>query len=173
VTAGSGFTGAVSFSVTGLPSGATASFTPASVNGSGSATLNVSTSGTTPGGTYTLAIKGASGPVSHTVNVTLVVSGDFSISAAPSSVTVRRGANATYNVTIAANAGFTGTVTLSASGLPKAVTARFSPSSVVASGTSALTLDTRKNVAAGTYLVIVNGTSGSRVHSASITLVVQ
>ena len=173
VTGGSGFTGAVSFSVTGLPSGATATFTPASVNGSGSATLNVSTSGTTPGGTYTLAIKGASGPVSHTVNVTLVVNGDFSISAAPSSVTINRGGNATYNVTIGANAGFTGTVTLSASGLPKFVTARFSPSSVVNSGTSVLTLDSKKNVATGTYVVIVNGTSGNRVHSASITLVVQ
>src|SRR5207244_496401 len=112
VTGASGFTGAVNFSVAGLPSGATASFSPASVTGSGSTTLSVTTSGTTPGGTYTLAITGTSGPVSHTVNVTLVVTGDFSISAAPASVSIAAGATATYNTTIAAGAGFSGTVTL-------------------------------------------------------------
>jgi hypothetical protein len=173
VTGGTGFTGAVGFSVTGLPAGATASFNPASVTGSGSSTLSVSTSGTTPSGSYTLAIRAASGPVSHTVNVTLVVNGDFSISATPSSVTIPRDANATYNVTIGAGAGFAGTVTMSVSGLPKFATAKFTPPSVVNSGTSVLTVNTKKNVASGTYLLIVTGTSGNRVHSTSVNLIVQ
>ena len=43
VTGTSGFTDSVAFSVNGLPSGATASFSPASVVGSGSSTLNVVT----------------------------------------------------------------------------------------------------------------------------------
>jgi len=172
VTGGSGFTGAVSFSVTGLPSGATATFNPTSVSGSGSTTLSVSTSGTTPAGNYTLAITATSGPASHTANVTLSV-GDFSISASPASATVTRGANATYTVTIGAGTGFTGTVSLSASGLPRFVTARFNPTSVVNAGTSVLTLDTKKQVAPGSYVVIVTGTSGNRVHSTSITLGVQ
>jgi len=133
----------------------------------------VSTSGTTPPGSYTLALTATSGSLSHTVNVTLVVNGDFSISATPSSVTVARGGNANYTVTIAAAAGFSGTVTFSASGLPKGTTARFSPSSVVNSGTSVLTVDTKRNTARGTYLLIVTGTSGNRVHSASVNLVVQ
>jgi len=173
VTPIAGFSGTVSFSATGLPPGATASFNPTSVISSGSTTLSVSTSGTTPQGSYPLAITATSGSLSHTVNVTLVVNGDFSISATPSSVTVARGGNAQYTVTIAAGAGFSGTVTFSASGLPKSSTARFSPTSVVNSGTSVLTLDTRKNTPRGTYLLIVTGTSGNRVHSASVNLVVQ
>jgi len=173
VSALAGFGGTVTLGVTGLPSGATASFAPASVTGSGSSTLSVSTSGTTPPGSYPLTITGTSGSLSRTVNVTLVVTGDFSISATPSSVTVQRGGNASYTVTIAAGAGFTGTVTLSASGLPRAATARFAPSSVVNAGTSVLTVDTKKNVVRGTYLLIVTGTSGNRVHSTSVTMVVQ
>ncbi|HEX3436006.1 MAG TPA: galactose oxidase-like domain-containing protein, partial [Pseudacidobacterium sp.] len=61
VTPSNGFTGNVSFSVTGLPSGATASFTPTSVSGSGSSTLAVNTSSSTPTGTYTLTITGTDG----------------------------------------------------------------------------------------------------------------
>src|SRR5206468_9217894 len=104
------------FGVTGLPSGATASFSPASITSSGSTTLTVATSGTTPPGSYPLTIQGTSGPRTRSVSVTLVVNGDFSISATPASVAVSREGAATYTVTIAAGAGFSGTVALSVSG---------------------------------------------------------
>jgi subtilase family serine protease len=77
VSASGGYAGAVGLSVTaGLPGGATASFSPSTVNnGSGSATLKIQTSSTTPAGTYTLAITGTGTPatLTHTVNATLVV----------------------------------------------------------------------------------------------------
>jgi hypothetical protein len=73
-TAGTGFTGTVTFSVTGLPPGATKSFSPVSVAPSGSSTLTVTTKVTTPAGTYPLTIRATSGPHTRTVNVTLVVS---------------------------------------------------------------------------------------------------
>ena len=173
VTPTAGFGGTVTFGVSGLPAGATASFNPASVTASGSTTLSVTTSGTTAPGSYPLTISGTSGSLSHTVTVTLVVNGDFSISATPTSLTLPRGGSGNYTVTIAAGAGFTGTVTLSASGLPKFANAKFTPISVVNSGTSVLTVNTNRNVAAGTYLLIVTGTSGNRVHSTSVTMVVQ
>lgn len=44
------------FDVSGLPAGATASFAPATVVGSGSTTLTVTTSSTTPHGTYNITI---------------------------------------------------------------------------------------------------------------------
>src|SRR5262249_4261597 len=50
-TPSSGFGGSVSFSASGLPSGATASFNPTSVTGSGSSTLTVTAASTTPIGT--------------------------------------------------------------------------------------------------------------------------
>ena len=174
VTPGTGFSGTVTFNVSGLPSGASGSFNPASVNASGSTMLSVSTSASTPAGSYPLTITGTSGPVSHTVNVTLVVTGDFTISAAPpASVTISRGATASYTFTITAVGGFSGTVTLSESGEPRFANAKFNPTSVVNSGTSVLTINTNRNVAAGTYALTITGTSGSLVHSATVNLIVQ
>ncbi|MBI3646370.1 MAG: hypothetical protein HY233_10445 [Acidobacteriales bacterium] len=78
-TPGCGFTGTVSLTVAGLPTGASASFNPASIpNGAGSSTLNVSTSSNTPFGTYTLTITGTSGNLVQSVPVTLVVSNSWS-----------------------------------------------------------------------------------------------
>src|SRR6267378_4051640 len=173
VNPGTGFSGTVAFSVTGLPSGTTASFSPASVTTSGSTTLTVSTSASTPGGTYTLTIRGTSGPLTHTFNVTLVVTADFAISVTPSSRTITQGGTATYNVTITAGAGFSGTVTLSVAGAPTRATVTFNPTSVVNSGTSVLTVATFQNVAKRTRTLTITGTSGSRVHSANATLIIQ
>jgi len=174
VTPGTGFSGTVTFSVSGLPSGATASFNPASVNTSGSTTLSVSTSASTPVGTYTLTITGTSGPLSHTANVTLVVNGDFTISATPAgATTISKGGTVTYTVTITGAGGFTGTVTLTESGEPRFANAKFNPTSVVNSGTSVLTVNTNRNVASGTYTLTITGTSGSIVHSTTVSFVVQ
>ena len=175
VTGGSGFTGNVTFSVTGFPSGASASFSPTSVTGSGSTTMTVSAGASTPSGTYTLTVRGTSGPVTRTASVTLVVTpvGDFTISALPVSKTVNNGSNATYTVTIAPVSGFNGTVSLSTGTLPKFVTASFSPASITQSGTSVLTLSTKKQTKAGSSVITVTATSGTLVHSFNVTLVVQ
>jgi hypothetical protein len=75
VTIGSqnGFAGTVALSASGLPSGASASFTPASISGGGTATLNITTTASTGTGTFALTITGTSGSLSHSANVTLVV----------------------------------------------------------------------------------------------------
>jgi hypothetical protein len=171
VAAGTGFSGTVTFSASGLPSGASASFNPASVNASGSTTMTVSTSGTTPPASYTVTISGSSGSVTHSVNVTLVVGGDFSIAVTPASSTIARGGTATYTVTTTAGSGFSETVNLSVSGVPTHATASFSPASIVGSGTSVLTVATQSNVAKRTFTLTITGTSASRVHSASVTLI--
>jgi hypothetical protein len=72
-TAGSGFTGTIAFAVSGLPQGATATFSPTSVSGSGSTTMSVTTSLTTLPGSYQLTIIGGSGGLTHSVTVTLGV----------------------------------------------------------------------------------------------------
>ena len=168
-----GFTGAVAFTVTGLPSGATATFNPVSVTTSGSTTMNVSTTAATPPGSYALTIRGTSGPRIRTVNVTLVVNGDFTISATPPSVTIVRGGVATYNVTITAGPGFSGTVNLAVSGAPSRATTTFNPASIVNSGTSVLRIDTEPNVQRRTRTLTITGTGGGRVHSANVTLIIQ
>ncbi len=69
-----GFTDDVTLSVSGLPGDASASFSQDSITGGvGSSTLNVTTSPSTPPGTYTLTISGTSGPLTHTLAATLAV----------------------------------------------------------------------------------------------------
>ncbi|HTV75240.1 MAG TPA: hypothetical protein VME66_16220 [Candidatus Acidoferrales bacterium] len=55
-----GFSGTVSFAATGLPSGATASFSPSSVTGSGTTTLTVSTTASAAKAVATIGITGTS-----------------------------------------------------------------------------------------------------------------
>jgi beta-glucosidase len=73
ISALNGFTGSVALAASGLPSGATASFSPTSISGSGTSTLTVSTSTSTPAASSTLTIKGTSGSLSHSATVTLTV----------------------------------------------------------------------------------------------------
>jgi len=177
VTASGGFTGSVAFSVSGLPAGASASFNPTSVTGSGSSTLSVSTSTTTPNGTYTLAITGTSGTLVHSTNVTLVVTGgvnpDFTISVSPASLNVSRGKTGNYTVTIGAVNGFTGTVSLSVSGLGSRVTASFNPASVTGSGTSILSVQPAGNASKGARTITITGIGNTVSHSTTATLNVQ
>ncbi|MER5637973.1 hypothetical protein ABT095_13565 [Kitasatospora sp. NPDC002227] len=73
VTAGSAQ--AVSFSASGLPAGATATFSPSSVTAGGSATLTVSTSSSTPAGTYPVTVTGTGTAATHTAAFSLTVNG--------------------------------------------------------------------------------------------------
>jgi hypothetical protein len=70
------FNSSISLSASGLPAGATAGFSPASIAapGSGSATVSISVASTTPTGTYNLSITGTGGGKSHSANISLTIS---------------------------------------------------------------------------------------------------
>jgi galactose oxidase-like protein/PKD domain-containing protein len=175
ISALNGFTDTVNFSVSGLPSGASASLVPASVTGSGSSSLTVTTSASTPVGSYALSITGTTATLSHSVNVTLNVNstGDFALSASPTTLQISRGGNGSDTVTVSALQGFTGTVSLSLTGLPARTSASWNPSTVTGSGSSVLTIRVNKPARSGTYNLTITGTSGNLVHSIPLTLVVQ
>jgi len=176
VTPNGGYTGTVSFSVAGLPAGATATFTPTTVTTSGTTTMAVATTSTVAAGSYPLTITGTDGTLTHTASVTLVVTapvvGDFAISATPASQTVAAGSATSYTATITPSGGFTDTVTFSASGLPAGASASFSPASVAGTGSSTMTVTTTAATAAGTYVVTITGTGSTLTHSTTVTLVV-
>ncbi len=96
---------------------------------------------------------------------------DFTLSLGSSSLTVPRGGSGTTTVTVTANVG--SVVNLSASGLPKATSASFSPNPVTASGTSTLTISTGRGASAGTYNVTITGNNGSVSHSQPLQLTIQ
>lgn len=79
---------------------------------------------------------------------------------------VCQGSNAVYTIPYTAYAGFTGTTTFTATGLPAGVTATFVPSSLTASGTVTMTVATTSNATAGLIPINVSATSGSTVKTA-------
>jgi hypothetical protein len=70
------FNSSISLSASGLPSGATASFSPTSIAapGSGSSTLTISVGAATPVGTYNVLVNGSGGGQTHSVTINLTVS---------------------------------------------------------------------------------------------------
>jgi len=170
ITDQGGFNGSVALSVSGLPSGVTASFNPSSTTGA--STLTLAASSAAPTGTATLTIKGTSGSLSASTTLALSVNVQqgFTLAASPSSLTLLQGASATTAIAITDQGGFNGSVALSASGLPSGVTASFSPSSTTSAST--LTLTASSSAATGTATVTIKGTSGSLSASTTLALTV-
>ena len=96
---------------------------------------------------------------------------NFTLSANPTSVSITQGAaGKTTTITVNPQNGFSGSVGLSASGLPSGVTASFSPTST--STTSTLTLTASSAASVGTANITISGTSGSLQNGASLSLTV-
>ena len=93
---------------------------------------------------------------------------DFALSDAPGSLTENQGASASTTISVTPSSGFTGTVAFTASGLPSGVTATFNPTSSKTSTT--LTLSASSSAATGTAVITVTGTSGSLIHTATVSL---
>jgi hypothetical protein len=151
-----GFTGTVSLScnsVSPVVSPApTCVFVPSSIaSGSGTSTLRVNTSATTPTGAFTVTIAG-SGSLNHSTTVNLTVTAapvtDFTMAASTLwPVSIAAGGSAASTITIAPVNGFKDTVSLSCSAIAPSVTplpsCSFNPSSVAnGSGTTTLTVST-------------------------------
>ncbi len=99
---------------------------------------------------------------------------DFSLGASPTSQTVAPGGSTTYTINLTRLGGFSGSVALSATGLPGGASAGFAPASLSGStASSTLTISTTGAVPVGSYPFSVKGTSGSLTHTTPATLVVQ
>jgi len=164
----------VNLTISGVPSGATATLNPTSITAGASSTLTVA-AGTAAVGTYTLTITGTGASATHTTTVALTVStpplNDFSISANPASVTLAQGTSGTSMIATAVTSGNSQTVNLTISGLPAGATATLNPTSVTAGDSSTLTLSAG-TAAPGAYTLTIIGTGAYATHSTSVTLVV-
>jgi subtilase family serine protease len=94
----------------------------------------------------------------------------FTLSATPSSLSVTQGNSGTSTITVTDAGGFTGSVTLAASGLPSGVTAAFGTNPTT--GTSVLTLTASSTATTGTSTVTITGTSGSLTATTTVALTV-
>jgi hypothetical protein len=95
---------------------------------------------------------------------------NFTLSANPSSLSIAQGTNGTSTITVNPTDGFTGSVSLVASGLPSGVTASFNPTSTTT--TSTLTLTVSNSATPTTATVTITGTSGGLTHTTTVALTV-
>lgn len=175
-----GFNSSVALSViSGLPAGASASFSPSSVNGgSWASTMAVNIGSSTTSGTYTLTIQGTSGGLTRTTTVSVTVPSppaDFSISASPSSLTISQGLSDNSIITITPSNGFNSSVTLSGpTGLPVGASSTYQTNPVPGgSGTSRMKITIGATTGAGTYTLTVTATGGGQSHNTSVTVIVK
>jgi hypothetical protein len=172
VTDVSPFSGSVTLTASGLPSGVTAAFGTNPATGSSLLTLTASSTATV--GTSAVTITGTSGSITETTTVALTVVAktppSFTLAPSVSTLSVPQGGSVTDTITITDVGGFTGSVALAASGLPSGVTAAFGTNPT--NGSSVLTLKASSTATSGTATVTITGTSGSLTATTTISLVV-
>jgi kumamolisin len=173
-----GFNSSVSLSASGMPTGVTAAFNPASIPapGSGSSTLTLTVASTTATGTYNITVTGTGGGVTQTTNIALTVTAPvpvYTISASPNAVTASRGGSAATTTISAAVTQGSPTISLSASGVPSRVTVTFTPTSITGSTTSTMKITASNRARTGTYTITIKGTSGSVSSSTTVQLTVK
>ncbi|HEX3587127.1 MAG TPA: hypothetical protein VH024_14090 [Candidatus Angelobacter sp.] len=179
-TVSNGFNSSIALSISGLPSGVTASFTPSSIAapGSGSSTLKFTASTTATTGTFNTTVTATGGGITHTTTIPLTVnaatSPNFALSASPTSVSVARSGSGTSSISTTVSGGFNSAVSLSASGLPAGVTAAFNPASIAApgSGSSTLTFTASSTATLGTSTITINASGGGVSHSTTVSLTI-
>jgi uncharacterized membrane protein len=173
----SAISSAVALTVSGVPTGVTASFSPATIAspGSGSTTLNIAATATATPGNYTLTVTGTAGSQTAKSSFTLtVLAPSFGLAVPSTAQGMQNGQTITAVVGITPANGFNGTVTLGTTGLPAGVTATFSPATLsgLKAGTSVMSITAAKSAHGGSYGFNVTATSGSLVQTASMNLAV-
>jgi hypothetical protein len=174
----SGFSADVTLSVSGLPAGATASFSPSATvsHASGSATLTISTTKATALGSFTLTLTGAVGSLYHATQISLGVNsspGNFSVVSSPNPINWYTGTDGTgASISINPTGGFAGDVSFTLGGLPPGVEASFTPTNILQGGIGSLNLFmlAGSNATPGTYSFVITGTSGALVNSVTVGL---
>lgn len=165
-----GTTGNVTLSVSGLPTGATATFTDPVAGNSGQ--IAIATTAATLSGTYPLTVKATDGTYSATASLSLVitaVSNSIALQLSSATLTVSQGSSGSDTVTVT-RTGTTGNVTLSLTGLPTGATATFTDPAAGDSGQ--ITIATTAVTLSGTYPLTVQATDGTYSATASLSLVI-
>jgi hypothetical protein len=155
----------VTYAVSGLPSGTTATFSPNPSNGI--VTMVIVAGSTTAPGTYALTVSGTSASTTRTYTTSLVINNaapGFGLAAQPASLSVTKGTSGSVAVTMTPTGGFSSAITYTVTGLPTGVTTTATATGSV----TTFTLPVGSTATPGTYPITITGTSG--ILSASVTV---
>jgi len=155
------------------PSGITATISPTSGYPPFTATLKVETTLDTPAGTHTITVTGSGGGRTHTATLTIMVrESKFKISASPSSASIYQTQSASFSISVAQDPYFPSTVSLTVQAAGGNLTATLTPTSGTPSFTASLLVSTGEGTPAGTYVITIQGQSGSKTSSSSVSVTV-
>ena len=177
VTLSSGAPQPLQLSLLNTPLGVTPSFTPQTQNPPFNSILKLTTTNSTPTGTFSMTVQALSGGENQTAQITLKIQSapptpfDFSIKvASPTTETVTQGGSASFSVAVALLTGSPQTVNLTATGLPSGASYSFTNSSGRPTFSSTINILTSANTPGGTYFITITGTaSGGTTHAATPT----
>jgi uncharacterized membrane protein len=174
ITRGGGYTGDVTFAVSGAPTGVTTTITPnPATSANTTVTITVAAGAATAPGTYPLTVTASgTGITTQTATITLTVPQppSFTLALSPTTLSVVQDASGTSTATITRSGGFAGTVDLSVTGAPSGMTVTMTPSSVTGT-TATITVTPGATVAPGNYTLTIQGT-GAGVTAKTATIVV-
>jgi hypothetical protein len=175
ITSLNGYTSpSVSLSMSGEPSGVSSTFSPVSVSPTETSLLTITTTSSVLPGSYMLIVTANNGTVSHSCDITLIISSqpDFTIAVTPITQTTYPGGDVSYTITLASLNAYSSSVSLSISGLPESATSSCNPSSVTPTGSSTLTITTTSTEVEGSYVIRITGTDGTMTHYYDVALVI-
>ncbi|MEM3489436.1 MAG: carboxypeptidase regulatory-like domain-containing protein [Nitrososphaerota archaeon] len=189
VTANSqnGWNTPVTLSVSGLPSGASATFNPNPITPTATSTLTISTSPSTPTGVKTITVTGTGGSKSHTTSASLTIqqssTSDFNLVAYPDSLSFAKPSSGstskTSTITITSINGFNSQVSLSAgwsgtapSGVTYSLSKYLVTPPVNGQDTSTLTVTVSSTASTGIFTLLITGISGSLSKGDEVTITI-
>ena len=158
-----GYTGDVTFSATGLPTGVTSNFSPNPTRGG--TVLYATPSASTPNGRYTVTIKATSDPLNArftSVILSVTNTPDFAL-VVPASANLQIGGTVSSQIGYRLVGPTAPIVTLGVNGLPPGVSATFTPNPTF--GDSTLIFNATTAVAAGSYPLNIVSVAGSVTRS--------
>jgi len=167
---------AVALTVSGQPASLAVSLSSASITSGQGTTLNISVPvNAVIGVRYLLTITGTAGTFVHTASVSVTIlpqTGDFSIAASPTSLSINAGDSGTVSFSTAPTNATPVTIALVASGAPAGVSVSIFPTNAISGQIATLSIAVGSSVAPGNYVLTVTGTSGVLSHGASVVLTV-
>jgi hypothetical protein len=166
----SGYSGTVAFSLSGLPSGATANFAPNPTTTN--TNLYITPGASTPSGRYVLTVTASAGSTVRTGAIALTVTAvaDFQLVPNTPSLTINAPGKATVNVAIRRLGSVTPTIALSLNTIPSGVTAAFTATTT--NKDFSLTFAASTATPAGIYNLVVTGRSGNFTQQFPIQVIV-
>ncbi len=171
-----GYSGSVSFSLLGLPSGATAQFDPQTTSSSESR-LKVSIPMGFPLGSSDMMVRASGSSVADVEQrIVLQVNAapDYSLSLTDSSMTIAAGASGSNSLNIQKRGGLTDGGTITFMGYPSGITSSLPPT-FTSSGSSALvafTVTVASSVASGSYAGVIRVRSTSGQYERTVPLLI-